>query len=176
MSRKIHIDTKTSSLPMQPMKETNGAVTTNESVANLVSKGGKASSSQLSALRGEAATLHQTHGAVLPSDARITSVDQLIGRTRHTAKGAIGSFDTIEEYHGYLNTLTLHELHRHAVEEAKIVPIDDRNRLIRRLESEYTAIAARIPGRKANIIPQPKSYSQEQNDKMEELKRKMLRR
>ena len=89
---------------------------------------------------------------------------------------SVGHYETLDDYRTFLGTLNLHELHRHAVEEAKIVPIDDRNRLIRRLEGEYTAIAARTPGRGVSAITQPKPYTAEQNAKLEELKKKLLRK
>lgn len=172
---KIHIDSfKTNSARMMPAQEANGDATgTSEgnppSVADvLASKKGSAAASV-----NAPTPRHQTHGAILPTGP-ISSVSQLSGRP--VARGSIGSFNSIAEYRGYLEGLTLGELHRHAVEEAKIVPIDDRSRLIRRLEGEYTAIASRTPGRVSNVVTAPKPYSQQQLDILAELQRKALNR
>lgn len=181
---KIHLDNTKSSgnflTPVKPSKETNGALSEAESVASLVThkNESKASSDTFStantALGGKSEPTHQTHGAVFPQNGPITSVAQLLGRP--AVKGSIGAFESVEEYRAHLNNLTLGELHRHAVEEAKIVPIDDRGRLIRRLEGEYTAIAARNPRSKtAKPIIQPKPYTAEQLATLDALKRKMLK-
>lgn len=99
---------------------------------------------------------------------------ELLGKP--VAKGSVGTFDTLETYSSYVQNLTQGELHRHAIEEAHIVPIAERSRLIRRLESEYTAIASRTPQHRAAVaVQQPKGYSQEQMDALAEIQRKLKR-
>lgn len=88
----------------------------------------------------------QTHGASFVRGP-ITSVQQLIG-LRNVAKGSMGSFETVAEYRKHVEKLTLGDLHTHAV-ESNVVPIDDRDRLLRRLETEWTTVASRAPGRGA---------------------------
>lgn len=172
--RKIHLDTsKSKALPPQ---EVTGAplIKPAQSVADLARFGQAGLPSGKEATAEASQPAHQTHGAVFPLRGPITSVAQLLGR--NIAKGSIGSFHSMEDYKTYLNQLSLHELHKHAVEEAKIVPIDDRNRLIRRLESEYTAFASRTPGRRASApIIQPKPYSAEQTAKLAELYKQATR-
>jgi hypothetical protein len=75
---------------------------------------------------------HQIDGAYIPITGPITNARQLI-RGRNVARGAIESFETLASYTAHLRKLTLAELHRHAVEDARVVPIDDSERLIRRL-------------------------------------------
>ena len=190
--QKIHLDTTkaTPSSILTPKTEpasheTNGSLdpAPSESVANVISHGAPSAppadasfSTPATASPKAQEPTHQTHGAVLPSQGPITSVAQLLNRGRPVSKNSVGHYETLADYRAYLESLNLHELHRHAVEEAKIVPIDDRNRLIRRLEGEYTAVAARTPGRKADSIPSPKPYTAEQTAQLEELRRKMLRR
>lgn len=174
-ARKIRLDTSKSTVstavPIPAQSEANGAV---------VSSTGTSAAGIIAALssRGKTAphetTSHVAHGAVFPRTGPINSVAQLLGR--NVAKGAVGSFSTMEEYKAYLNTLTPAQLRDHAIEEARIVPIEDRNRLIRRLEGEYTAFAARTPARRgAPAIPQPKPYSAEQHEKLAALRKQMLR-
>lgn len=171
MSNKTHIDSSTPrSNAMKPMQEANGApaITPPSSVADLTSAP-KAKTAAASSFPSQ-----QTHGALLPSGP-ITSVSQLT-RGRSQAKGAIGSFDTVQDYGQYLNGLTLGALHRHAVEEARVVPIDNRERLIRRLEGEFTSLAAKSPGYVPKSIPQPPQYTQEQLDRLDAIRNKLLRK
>lgn len=117
---------------------------------------------------------HQTHGAVLPNGP-ITSVDQLI-RGRSVASTTPGAFDTLQDYTKYLSSLSLASLHRHALEDAKMVPIDNRDRLIRRLEGEWSTAITRTPGRARPVTPQPKPYTAEQTAKLDEIRDKLLKR
>lgn len=117
----------------------------------------------------------QTHGAVTPLTGPVTSVSQLINGGVNVAKGSAGSFETLGEYTAYLRKLSLADLHRHAVEDARIVPIDDRDRLIRRLETEWTATAAKYPGRLGQTIPQRKPFTAEQIAKQDEIRRNLLK-
>ena len=164
--------------PTMPITEANGALPTapNESVTSRSAPATSAASEGASSAKDplSTATSHQAHGAILPSGP-ILSVSQLTaGRSR--ALGSVGSFDTLDQYKNYLGSLSLGALHRHAVEEAKIVPIDDRSRLIRRLESEWSATASRSGSRKVASIPQPVQYTAEQTAKLNELMNKMTRR
>lgn len=161
---KIRLDSlkSTSTAKMDSLQEANGAGQAAGSVAKLVK--GKAT---------DIAPKHQTHGAGVPTGP-ISSVSQLIGRSM--ARGSISSYDTLADYSAFLNTLSLGELHRHAVEEAKIVPIDDRNRLIRRLEGEWGAFASKVPGnpRVQAMKPNSTRYTQKQLETNAELMRKCL--
>ena len=121
-------------------------------------------------------TTHQTHGAYTPLSGPITNVSQLTNGGKNVAQGSIGSFETMAEYTAYLKTLSLAQLHRHAVEEAKIVPIDDRDRLIRRLETQWTSTASRYPGRAGSAIPSRQPFTAEQIAKQEALRNKLLNR
>lgn len=155
---------------MKPFKEANGAapVAPNTSVASLTKASTPPATDQQPIQR-------QTHGA-MPQNGAISSVGQLI-RGPNVSRGSVGTFATLDEYRAYLNTLSLGALHRHALEEVKIVPIDDRNRLIRRLEGEWGALAARSVGRGRDGFqpPQPKLFTQEQTDAQEAIRRKLLK-
>lgn len=119
---------------------------------------------------------HQTHGAVTPiAGGAITSVTQLLNKGRSVAKGSVGSFDTLEEYSGYLSGLATYELHRHAREEARIVPIDDRERLIKRLEASWTGARTRYPGLKGNTIPSRPPFTPEQIKAQEDIRNQLLK-
>jgi hypothetical protein len=116
---------------------------------------------------------HQTHGAITPITGPITSVDQIYRRD-NVAKGSISSFGSLSDYSDFLHTLTMSDLHKHSVEQAKVVPIDDRNRLIRRLENQWSEVCAK-EGRAAPI-PKRDPFSAKQVAAQDEIKRKLLRR
>ncbi len=119
---------------------------------------------------------HETHGATTPLSGPITNVSQLINGGRNIAKGSAGSFATMEEYTAYLEQLNLGDLRAHARNDAKIVPIDDRPRLIRRLQTAWTATAQRYPGRAGSpTIPGRAPFSQEQIAAQQDLRNKLLR-
>ena len=156
------------------LTETTGAVSTTQSVASVVKT--TPVTPQETQRGGATKARHQTHGAVTPITGPITNVSQLMNRGRNIAKGSAGSFKTMGEYTTYVRTLSLNDLHRHAVEDARIVPIDDRERLIRRLETAWTANASRYPGTVAAAIPQRPAFSQEQMATQQALRDKLLRR
>ncbi len=115
---------------------------------------------------------HQTHGGYTPVQGPITSVDQL-RRGPNLSKGSVGSFSTLGSYSEYLHNLTLADLHKHAVERGGTVPIDDRLRLIRRLETGWSEVAAR-----EGILPPPpkrEPFTPEQLATQAEIRRKLLR-
>ena len=151
------------------LQETTGALPETqektESVASVT-----ATAQKQTTVRPDTTDMHQTHGA-MPITGPIMSVADLV--RGGAAKGSVESFSDLGSYSKYLNTLTLGDLHRHAVEEARIVPIDDRNRLIHRLEGEYSAIASKNP-RRFKPVAQPKPYSQQQMDTLEDLRHKTL--
>lgn len=119
---------------------------------------------------------HQTHGGYTPITGPISSVRQLV-RGPNVAKGSIGSFPSQESYGKYLRGLTDTELHRHAIEEAHIVAIDDRERLIRRLEGEWSAHAMREPGNPlASQVPKRAAFTDEQVAKQEAIRKQLLGR
>lgn len=151
-------------------KSTNGAVTAASTVKGIVTPDCPA------APRRSPAVGHQTHGAVTLMSGPITNVSQLVNGGRNVAKGSVGSFETMAEYGSYLRGLSLHDLHRHAVEDARMVPIDDRDRLIRRLETEWTATAARYPGRaNSNPIPARTPFTREQIEAQAAIKNRLLK-
>lgn len=118
--------------------------------------------------------LRQIHGAFTPIVGPITSVRQLI-RSPNVAKGALGSFDSIEAYGSYLRGLSTADLHRHAIEEAHIVAIDDRDRLIRRLESEWSGQAIKeTHGSLATSVPKRAPFTEKQIAAQEAIRRKLL--
>lgn len=189
-NRKIHIDSSTvaQTAPMQPFNkpsapkfETNGLVSSdkasidNPSVASVTAPKAPTSVPEVSKTSASKLPERQTHGAVLPRGP-IMSVSQLTSG-RSLAKGSVTSFDTLAEYSDHLNTLTWGELRRHALEEAKIVPIDDRNRLIRRLEGEWSGGVARgSRATQAQQMNSSKPYTQEQLDTQEAIRNKILKR
>lgn len=119
---------------------------------------------------------HQTDGAYVPITGPITNVRQLMRGGKSVAKGAIESFETLDDYSTHLRKLTTAALNMHAVEEARIVPIDDKDRLIRRLENNWTEVSARERGRVGNGAPPKRAdFTQEQKEAQENLRRKMLR-
>lgn len=109
-----------------------------------------------------------------PLTGAISSVSQLVNGGRSIAKGSSASFQTLASYTAHLRTLDLHSLRRHALEDARIVPIDDRERLIRRLEVQWTTTAARQPGR-GNAIPTRPPFTQEQHDAQNAIKNQLIR-
>lgn len=116
----------------------------------------------------------QTDGAYIPVSGPITNVRQLM-RGPNTAKGSIGSFTTLAAYVEHLNKLTAAQLYQHAVEDARVTPIDDRARLIRRLENNWTEVAAReLSSQGKSPAPKRGSFTPEQVKAQEELRRKML--
>ncbi len=120
---------------------------------------------------------HQTHGAFTPISGPVTNVSQLTNGGRNTAKGSAGSFTSMDEYGDYLRGLSTADLHSHAVNDARLVPIDDRDRLIKRLETAWTATAARYPGRAAHQpIPSRQPFSREQVEAQEAIRRSLIRR
>lgn len=105
----------------------------------------------------------------------ITSVSQLTNGGRNIAKGSAGSFETMAAYTSYLKGLSLHDLRRHAREDARIVPIDDRERLIRRLETAWTSTAAKYPGRAGAAIPTRVPFTAEQIAAQAAIRDKLVR-
>ncbi len=151
-----------------PTKTANGAVSTASTVAEVVCPAAPRRNVNN-------ATGRQTHGALTSMSGPITSVSQLTNGGRSVAKGSVGSFETLGDYTSYLRTLATHELHRHAVAEARIVPIDDRERLIRRLETAWTAASAKYPGHTAAVIPSRQPFTKEQIEAQAAIKSKLLR-
>jgi len=72
--------------------------------------------------------MKQTDGALLA----LQTIDEIIG------KKTVGyKHETLAEYSKYINSLELHDLHEHAIQVAKTVPINNRSLLIDRLEREF---------------------------------------
>lgn len=115
---------------------------------------------------------HQAHGAVLTGP--VSSVQQLIGR-RSVAKGSMGSFGTLEDYRDHIDTLSLGELHAHAIDSME-TPIYETSILKTRLERKWTEVNARTtPGRgPGQSRGGPGGYTPEQNAKAQALLKKML--
>jgi hypothetical protein len=94
----------------------------------------------------------------------------------NVAKGSAASFATLDAYTKHLEALDLHALRHHALNDAKIVPIDDRPRLIRRLQTAWTTTAAKHPGRAgAATIPTRAPFSAEQIAAQAEIRNKLLK-
>lgn len=147
--------------------ETNGAVSTIDSKAvSGVTKGKAANTPPKDALR-------QTDGSYMPITGPVTNVHQLI-KSKTVAKGSPGAFATLADYGKFLRNLTTADLHRHALEEMRTTPIDDSERLIRRLEAEWTNAAHRLAGDNQVQIPQRKAFSPEQLAKQNAIRQKML--
>ena len=117
---------------------------------------------------------HQTHGGYTPINGPVLTVQQLV-RGPNISRSSIGSFETAAAYVSYLKTLSTAELHRHAVDEAHIVAIDDRDRLIKRLEVEWTGINAReATGGMNKHVPKSKPFTPEQHAEQAEIRKKLL--
>lgn len=144
-----------------PSKSATGAIPAASTVAEVVCP---------AAPRANGA-MRQTHGAVTPMQGSINNVNQLVNNGRSIIKGDPSSFATLSAYTHYLNGLSVVDLNRHAA-EAKQVPIGDRPRLIRRLEVQWTATAART-GR--SVIPTRPPFSQAQIDAQNEIRNKLLK-
>lgn len=164
MSLKSRTKAKVAQLPSN---STNGAVSTASTVSEIVCPAAPTKG------RTNASVGHQTHGAVTPLKGPITTVSQLVNGGRNVAKGSGGSFETLAEYTSYLRTLDTHDLRRHAITE-RIVPIDDRERLIRRLEAQWTTTATKHPGRAAAVPVRP-SFTAEQLQAQAAIREKLLR-
>ena len=118
---------------------------------------------------------HQTDGMYVPITGPITNVRQLTRGNRNVAKGSIESFGNLGDYTSYLHHLTSAELNRHAVEDARVVPIDDKDRLIRRLENNWTEVAARERSRMGeSVLPSRPGFTDEQKAAQEAIRRRML--
>lgn len=123
-------------------------------------------------------TTHITHGAYTPIDEPIVSAHQLLRRGRGSnTGGSIGSFETRAEYRKYLETLNTAELHRHAIDEAHIVAIDDRERLIKRLENEWSGIRAKVSatGNTGKTPPQRPGFTPQQMAEQEKIRAQLLK-
>lgn len=113
----------------------------------------------------------QAHGAIIRGP--ISSVQQLIGRNS-VAKGSMGSFETLSDYRDHIDTLTLGELHAHAIDSME-TPIYDTSVLKTRLERKWTEVSARnTPGRGVGQSRGVKGYTSEQNAAAQALLKKML--
>lgn len=114
---------------------------------------------------------HTTHGAVF--NGPLTSVNQLY-RDKVVTKGAPESFDSVGDYSNHLSSLSLSDLHFHAIAQ-KETPIGDRAILIRRLESKWSSLCMKA-GKATARGTGPKAFTAEQRAAQEAIKRKMLRR
>ena len=124
---------------------------------------------------GNVPSKHQTDGMYVPITGPITNVRQLIRGNRNVAKGSIESFATLSDYTAYLRKLTTAERNRHAVEDARVVPIDDKERLIRRLENNWTEVAGRERSRMGeSVLPARPGFTDEQKAAQEAIRRRML--
>jgi len=155
--------------------ESNGALTTApspsvaETVASASSVDGAATPSTQSST-GAKQPAHQAHGAVtILGNGPITNVAQLTRSAQSVSKASMSHYTTMADYTAYLRGLSTSELHRHAVEEAKLVPIDDKERLIKRLQTEWTA-TARV------VVPRSSRFTQEQIDAQNAIRRQLLNR
>lgn len=118
---------------------------------------------------------HQTHGGYTPINGPVLTVQQLV-RGPNISKGKIGSFETAATYVNYLKTLSTAELHRHAIDEAHIVAIDDRDRLIKRLEAEWTGVISREASGGVNKnVPKRAPFSPEQVKAQEKIRKALLK-
>lgn len=162
-----------------PLHETNGAISTEtpdsdlpdvDAPSNTATGTGDTSKDSSVARAGKSA--HQAHGAVMTGP--ISSVQQLIGR-RSVAKGSMGSFGTLEDYRDHIDTLSLGELHAHAIDSME-TPIYETSILKTRLERKWTEVNARTtPGRgPGQSRGGPGGYTPEQNAKAQALLKKML--
>lgn len=159
--------------PRKTRRQTTGAA---PSVANGVDNPQKATPSVAETLAAARASTpqHQIDGSYAPISGPVTSVHQLT-RTKDVSKNSVASFDTMEAYNTYLSKLTIADLHRHALVDARVVPIDDKARLIRRLEANWTAVAAREKQRAGIETVQPRiGFSTAQMAEQEEIRRRML--
>lgn len=121
---------------------------------------------------------HTTHGGYTPIDEPIVTAQQLLRRGRGSSVGgSIGSFETRADYRAYLEKLNTAELHRHAIDEAHIVAIDDRERLIKRLENEWSGIRAKesITGNTAKVPVQRPGFTPQQMAEQEKLRQQLLK-
>lgn len=108
-----------------------------------------------------------THGALTPDQTR--NISKLLGKF---FKNSYDAFATLEDYSKYINNLTLSQLHQHALEFAKVVPVQDRSRLIKSLENEYGVHSNRA----IHKVSQPSQLSEEAAKNIETLIRKKLGR
>lgn len=118
---------------------------------------------------------HQTHGGYTPKSGPIRSVRDLALRTGAMRRTAIGAFPTLQAYATFVRGLNKAELDRHAIEEAHIVPIDDKEGLYRRLENEWSAHNLREPNSSvAAALPKREPFTDEQMAKQEVIRKKLL--
>ena len=84
--------------------------------------------------------IHQTHGAIpaTPSNTAKSTYEILNRGLKNPY-----TVDTVDEYTEQLSKMTLSQLHDHAVSTAKVIPIDDRERLIKRLAEEFGKFKSR---------------------------------
>lgn len=92
--------------------------------------------------------LNQTNGAT----PQATSVFDMLGMN-------VGPYTatSFEEYQASLANMDLFDLQQHTIEVARIIPIDDRKRLIDRLEKEFLRVQARFPSPKTVEQMKPKA-------------------
>ncbi len=153
-------------------REINGAINSNDNNPKSSIKEKEAASEDTNTAPK---TKHTTHGGYTPIVGPITNARQLIGG-KNIGKGSVGSFETLASYNRYLKSLTNAQLHRHAIDEARIVAIDDRERLIKRLEAEWTGVTAReAAGSSGKQIPKRPGFTAKQLAVQAELKEKLLK-
>ncbi len=151
-----------------PTKSATGATSASSTVAEVICPAAPRRN-----LSASTTSPRQTHGAVTPLTGGVTNVSQLLNGGRNIARGSAATFESLSDYSSHLRTLDLHGLRTHAMSE-KIVPIDDRERLIRRLENQWTVTASRQPGR-ASQIPVRPPFTQAQLDAQNAIKNQLLR-
>ncbi len=119
--------------------------------------------------------IHQTHGGYTPTSGPIRSVRDLALRTGAMRRTAVGAFPTLQAYAKHIRGLNKAELDRHAIEEAHIVPIDDKEGLYRRLENEWSEHNLREPDSTvAAALPKREPFTAEQLAKQEAIRTKLL--
>jgi hypothetical protein len=93
--------------------------------------------------------ISQTNGALPVSKPQ--SVYEIIGMKISNYKQT-----NISDYKEFLNKMNLSELQNHAITVANLIPIDDRRRLMDRLEKEFLRVTTQFAPPTANqvIIPQ----------------------
>lgn len=157
-------------------KELNGAVK-QDTAASTPNTAPKSVDTQRAAT--VAPTSRVTHGAYTPTEpnAVYRNAQELLhrGAGRNIGYGTIGSFESRGAYRAYLDSLTTADLHRHAIDEAHIVAIDDRDRLIKRLEQEWLGVRAKEAAMPTKHIPARPGFTVEQRQAQEAIRAKLLK-
>lgn len=150
-------------MSISELQQASGKTNSEKTVAEVIGKSTNVEipkSESLAVVKETKSEQYVAHGALAPDQNK--TITQLLGKYR---KNSYASYANIQEYSKYINNLPLAELHKHSIEVANVIPIQDKVKLIKNLEGEYNAYQAKSFGR---FVP-PQNLSTEAAAKVSEI-------